>query len=93
MKLFLDTANLKDIEEALKAGFIRGITTNPSLLAKEPKTEYLAHMKKIVELLKHDGNDYPLSVEVFTDNQNLMIAQAEEFSKHYITKISQLKST
>lgn len=79
MKLFLDTANLADIEEALKGGFIRGVTTNPSLLLREPKTEYLVHMKKIVGLMKHDGNDYPLSVEVFTDNQTLMIAQAEEF--------------
>lgn len=79
MKLFLDTANLADIEEALKGGFIRGVTTNPSLLAREPKTEYLAHMKRIVDLLKHDGNGYPLSIEVFTDNQNIMIAQAEEF--------------
>lgn len=79
MKLFLDTANLNDIERALDGGYIRGITTNPSLLAKEPKTEYLLHMKKIVALLKRDGNAYPLSIEVFTDNQHVMIAQAEEF--------------
>ena len=47
MKLFLDTANLADIENALQKGFITGITTNPSLMAKEPKGNYIDHMKKI----------------------------------------------
>lgn len=81
MKLFLDTANLADIEEALKGGFIRGITTNPSLLAKEPKGNYLAHMKKIVALCKRYGRAASLSVEVFTNNPREMVAQARQFAK------------
>lgn len=81
MKLFLDTANLKDIEEALRGGYIRGITTNPSLLAKEPKGSYLAHMKKIVALCKKYGTDISLSVEVFTNDPREMVAQARQFVK------------
>lgn len=81
MKLFLDTANLADIEDALRGGFIRGVTTNPSLLAKEPKGNYLAHMKKIVALLKKDGRNLSLSVEVFSDQQEEMLKQAREFKK------------
>ena len=36
MKFFIDTANLQHIEDILKKGFVSGITTNPSLIAKEP---------------------------------------------------------
>ena len=79
MKLFIDTANLKDIEEALQGGFIRGITTNPSLLAKEPKGNYLEHIKKIVELAVKYGGEPSLSVEVFSNDKKEMVAQAEEF--------------
>ena len=81
MKLFLDSANLKDIEEALKGGFIRGITTNPSLLAKEPKSNYTGHIKKIVDLIEKYGNEDSLSIEVFTNDQKEMVTQAEEFVK------------
>lgn len=79
MKLFLDTANIADIEEALKGGFIRGVTTNPSLLAKEPKGNYIEHLKKIVELCKKYGRNISLSVEVFTNDPEEMLKQAEEF--------------
>ena len=52
MKIFVDTANLADIEEALKRGFVSGITTNPSILAKEPKSGLENHVGKIVDLIK-----------------------------------------
>ncbi len=81
MKLFIDTANLNDIETALKGGFIRGITTNPSLLAKEPRSGYLEHMKKIVSLAEKYGGDASLSIEVFSDDQKEMVSQAEDFVK------------
>jgi len=84
MKLFIDTANLEDIAWGLKAGFIRGITTNPSLLAKEPKGNYLAHLGKIVDLMKEHvapskREGFSLSVEVFSDEPVEMVRQAEEF--------------
>jgi len=81
MKLFLDTANLAEIEEALRGGFIRGVTTNPSLLAKEPKGNYLEHMKKIVALCKKYGKGLSLSVEVFSNEPDEMIKQAKQFVK------------
>ena len=81
MKLFIDTANLLDIEEALRGGFIRGITTNPSLLAKEPKGNYVEHLKKIVALAVQYGGEASLSMEVFSNDKKEMVVQAEEFVK------------
>ncbi len=81
MKLFADTANLDDICEALESGFVRGITTNPSLLAKEPKSGYLEHMRKIVALAENYGGTASLSMEVFSDDQEEMVRQAQQFSQ------------
>jgi transaldolase len=78
VKLFLDSANLQDIENGLARGHLSGITTNPSLLAKEPKSNFHGHIKKIVELIEADGRELPLSVEVFAVKPDEMIAQAEE---------------
>jgi len=78
MKLFLDTANLKDIDIALSKGFIQGITTNPSLMSKEPKGNYIEHMKKIVNLIQRDDRRINLSVEVFATTKDEMIKQAED---------------
>jgi len=78
MKLFLDSANLADVEESLARGYIAGITTNPSLLAKEPKANFLVHIGKIVELIEASKQSLPLSVEVFATKPDEMIAQAED---------------
>ena len=83
MKIFVDSANLLEIEEALERGFPAGITTNPSILSKEEKGDYRAHIKKIIGLVEKHGYDIPLSVEVFTTNPAEMIQQAEEFVKHF----------
>ena len=79
MKLFLDTANLEEIEKGLKQGILSGITTNPSLIAKEPKADFLAHIKKIVELCKKYKQEIPLSIEVFQTEPEKMIQQAKDF--------------
>lgn len=79
MKLFVDTANLADIETTLKQGFIRGITTNPSLLAKEPKSEFEPHIKKIIDLIRKYINGIHLSVEVFSRDPSEIIGQAKRF--------------
>ena len=79
MKLFADTANLADIESALKKGFIQGITTNPSLLAKEPKGNFESHIGQIVELIKAHKNGIHLSVEVFSRNLDEIRRQANHF--------------
>jgi transaldolase len=79
LKIFIDSANLADIEEALKRGFPSGLTTNPSILAREEKGDYREHIKRIIDLLRRYEYDVPLSVEVFTADPAEMIAQAEEF--------------
>jgi|SRR5439155_9663446 len=79
MKVFVDTANLQELEEALKRGFPSGVTTNPSILSKEQKKDFRVHIKDIIKLLKKYDYDIPLSVEVFTPDPDKMIAQAEEF--------------
>lgn len=85
MKIFIDTANLGEIEEALKRGFIQGITTNPSLLSKEPKSSFQGHIGKIIELIKKYRPGIHLSVEVFSTEPEEIVRQALEFQKifHY----------
>jgi len=80
MKYFLDTANLVEIEDALKKGVIRGVTTNPSLLAKEPKADFFEHIKKIAFLCSTYGN-VPLSAEVFAQEPSAMLHQAFEMKE------------
>ena len=58
MKLFIDSGNLKEIETLVPLGIIDGVTTNPSLLAKEPG-DYREILKKICEIVKG-----PVSAEV-----------------------------
>src|SRR3989344_3762130 len=79
MKIFIDTANLQEIESALKRGFIRGITTNPSLLAKEPKTAFETHIGKIVKLIKEYQPGISFSVEVFSRDPKEILEQALRF--------------
>jgi transaldolase len=83
MKIFVDSANLQDIEEALRRGFPAGITTNPSILAKEEKGDFREHIKNIIALCEKHGYDIPLSVEVFSTRPDEMIVQAEDFVRHF----------
>ena len=83
MKLFCDSANLDEIEEAFSRGFISGITTNPSILAKEPKCDFKEHVKRIIELCNKYDRPVPLSVEVFSTDPKEMIRQAQEFSDEF----------
>ena len=81
MKLFIDTANLGDIERAFERGIVRGVTTNPSLLAKEPKVEFEKHISKIVDLIKKYDSKAHLSVEVFSQDGKEILRQARRFKK------------
>lgn len=83
MKIFIDTANLEDIEKCLKRGFAHGITTNPSLLAKEPKTSFELHINKIIELINKYQPSIHLSVEVFSKNQEEILQQAQRFVQQF----------
>jgi transaldolase len=79
MKLFVDSANLAEIEESLARGFVAGVTTNPSILAKEERTDFTEHIHKIIGLIRRYGSDLPLSVEVFTEDPAEMLDQALKF--------------
>jgi transaldolase len=83
MKIFVDSANLSEIEEALQRGFPAGITTNPSILSREEKGDFREHINRIIQLVEKHGYDIPLSVEVFSTRPEEMIAQAEEFVRYF----------
>lgn len=75
MKFFIDTANLDEIKEINSWGVVDGVTTNPSLIAKEGKVfeEVVEEICKIV--------DGPISAEVTALDSETMISQGEELSK------------
>jgi transaldolase len=74
MKIFIDSGNLKEIETLVPLGIIDGITTNPSLLAKEPG-DYRDNLKKICQIVKG-----PTSAEVVATDADGMIRQGRELA-------------
>ena len=75
MKIFIDTANLDEIQRANEWGVIDGVTTNPSLVAKEGEVfEELVH--EIVDIV-----DGPISVEVISTDAKGMVEEAAEMSQ------------
>lgn len=84
MKIFLDTANIEDIKEINSLGVIHGITTNPSLIAKE-KRDLKETLKEIASIV-----DGPISGEVISLDYENMIKEAEELAsihKNIVVKI------
>lgn len=92
MKFFIDTANLKDIKEANDLGVLDGVTTNPSLMAKEGITgtdTIIAHYIKICELV--DGD---VSAEVISMDLEGMITEGEKLAALHpqiVVKIPMIK--
>jgi transaldolase len=84
MKLFVDSGNIKDIETLAAIGIIDGVTTNPSLLAKEPG-DYRQNLKKICEIVKG-----PVSGEVVATDFAGMMREGHEIAKiddHMVVKV------
>ncbi|MEX0974598.1 MAG: fructose-6-phosphate aldolase [Bacillota bacterium] len=75
MQIFLDTANLDEIKEAASWGVVAGVTTNPSLVAKEKK-DFKALVKEIASIVPG-----PISAEVLSDSAEDMIPEARELSR------------
>jgi len=75
MKFFLDTANLDDIRSKSALGLVDGVTTNPSLIAREGVDQ----KQRILEISK--VIDGPISAEVTTENLDEMIKQGLEYNK------------
>ncbi|MGB0269630.1 MAG: fructose-6-phosphate aldolase [Bacteroidia bacterium] len=92
MKFFIDTANLEQIREANDLGILDGVTTNPSLMAKEGITgdqEVLQHYKDICEIV--DGD---VSAEVISTEYQGMIEEGEKLAalhENIVVKVPMIK--
>jgi transaldolase len=76
MKFFLDTANLDEIREGVALGLIDGVTTNPSLIAKEGGVDFKQHIASICELVQGD-----VSAEVTSLDLEGMLREGREYSR------------
>lgn len=75
MKLFIDTANVEEIRKANDMGVICGVTTNPSLIAREGR-DFIEVVKEITSIV-----DGPISAEVISLEADKMVAEAKELCK------------
>ena len=84
MKLFVDTGSIKDVEAIAALGILDGVTTNPSLLAKEPG-DYRQNLKKICDIVKG-----PVSGEVTATDFAGMMREGHDIASidaHMIVKV------
>lgn len=75
MKIFIDTANVEEIKEAATWGILDGVTTNPSLIAKEGRD-----IKEVINEICEIVNG-PISAEVISLEADKMVEEAFELSK------------
>lgn len=75
MQLFLDTASIDEIREYARFGVVSGVTTNPSLLAKEGGVSYRQRILEIAEVV-----DGPISAECVTRTADELVAEARELA-------------
>lgn len=75
MKLFIDTANVEEIREANELGVVCGVTTNPSLIAKEGR-DFVEVVREITSIV-----DGPISAEVVSLEHDKMVQEALELTK------------
>jgi transaldolase len=76
MKFFIDTANLDEIKQANEMGLIDGVTTNPSLIAREGDIDFKEHIGKICAMVKGD-----ISAEVISLDAEGIIKEGRELAK------------
>lgn len=92
MKFFIDTANLAQIKEANELGILDGVTTNPSLMAKEGikgNEAILKHYKDICDIVKA-----PVSAEVFSTEFEAIIEEGKKLASidpHIVVKVPMIK--
>ena len=75
MKFFIDTANIKEIREGISLGMVDGVTTNPSLIAKENR-EFDEVVREILELV-----DGPVSLEALSLDAGKMVEEGKRLAK------------
>ena len=76
MKFFIDTANLHEIREAAQLGVIDGVTTNPSLIAKEANVDFKQHIAAICDIVQG-----PVSAEVTSLETEGMLREGREYAR------------
>ncbi|MEA3486571.1 MAG: fructose-6-phosphate aldolase [Thermodesulfobacteriota bacterium] len=84
MKFFIDTGNIAEIREGLELGMVDGVTTNPSLVAKENK-DFDTVVKEILEIVKG-----PVSLEVISEDADGMVAEGKklaELAENVVVKV------
>ena len=77
IKVFCDIADLKNIKKFNNNNFVKGFTTNPSLMRKAGAKDYKSYSRQILKVCKKK----PISFEVFADSPKLMIEQGVKISK------------
>ena len=87
MKFFVDTANVEEIREANDLGVICGVTTNPSLIAKEGR-DFIEVVKEISTIV-----DGPISAEVISLDHKGMVEEADKLSKIHKNIVIKLPMT
>ena len=75
MKFFIDTGNIDEIKEGLELGMVDGVTTNPSLVAKENK-DFDTVVREILEIVKG-----PVSLEVISEDAEGMVVEGKKLAK------------
>lgn len=88
MELFLDTASLEEIREAAKWGVVSGVTTNPTLMAREGDVDFSETIKTICEII-----DGPVSAEVVSVKAEEMIEEARPISKWHPNVVVKIPMT
>ena|SRR3989338_9806566 len=79
MKLFIDSGNVEEIKKAYALGVIDGVTTNPSLIAKEGR-DFMVVLKEIIEIFEN-RKDVSISAEVTSTEVQGMLAEARPLAK------------
>lgn len=91
MKLYIDSGNIEEIRNAAKTGLLDGVTTNPSLIAKENK-DFLGTVREIINILADysSDKDFTVSAEVTALSAEEIVSQGRKLSKlnkHILVKV------
>lgn len=88
MRIFLDTANLDEIRYGARLGVVSGVTTNPSLVAKEGTSDYRTRVLEICRII-----DGPISAEVVSTDVRGMLEEARRIASWHPNVVVKIPST
>ncbi len=88
MKIYIDSANIDEIREAASWGILSGVTTNPTLIAKEKGSDFKRTIQEIAALV-----DGPISAETTSWDAEVMIRQGREFAQWHPNVVIKVPST